>query len=471
MSSEESAPMMAAVAEAVAPPADPPSSPSAADGAPAAGGGAARRERQKLRKTSTFRGVAATENGTWRARIRWGKYTVHLGRFREERDAAQAYDRAASLLLGPSAVLNFGRDAAAAAAAGGGDERRMAHTAIMVQQALGGDTPPAVLELTRAASWRSLCSDAAAAPPGPRSPPQQSPPPQPQQSPPPQPQQSPPPQQPHQLCGALRPPGSAPPQGGGAPMLLEHILADPSAATNASCATTTPAAAAPPAPAAAPVAAAPPMAGGAHACGRRAEFAAAMGQVGRMLQDDPGLLSEYLSAECGGAAGSECGAASGGSSGSSPASTPRASSGGGGGGAAGNAHMAAAVVAAAVAAAAAAGRAKRGRDAAAPDCESPVQRRRAARAERPPTHPFLDPSLDPCQAARPLHPCRAGLPRLPKLLGGPHFRGRQRAPRGSDRFEVIPIAAAAPRRPLKPLHGAPSRRRGAAPAKQGTRRD
>jgi len=31
-------------------------------------------------KTSTYRGVAATDNGTWRARIRFGKYTVHLGR-------------------------------------------------------------------------------------------------------------------------------------------------------------------------------------------------------------------------------------------------------------------------------------------------------------------------------------------------------------------------------------------------------
>jgi hypothetical protein len=31
-------------------------------------------------KTSTYRGVATTDNGTWRARIRFGKYTVHLGR-------------------------------------------------------------------------------------------------------------------------------------------------------------------------------------------------------------------------------------------------------------------------------------------------------------------------------------------------------------------------------------------------------
>lgn len=32
------------------------------------------------KKTSSFRGVAATDNGTWRARIRFGRYTVHLGR-------------------------------------------------------------------------------------------------------------------------------------------------------------------------------------------------------------------------------------------------------------------------------------------------------------------------------------------------------------------------------------------------------
>jgi hypothetical protein len=31
-------------------------------------------------KTSQFRGVASTENGLWRCRIRFGKQTVHLGR-------------------------------------------------------------------------------------------------------------------------------------------------------------------------------------------------------------------------------------------------------------------------------------------------------------------------------------------------------------------------------------------------------
>jgi hypothetical protein len=42
--------------------------------------GRAKRSAKKLRKTSQFRGVASTENGLWRARIRFGKYTVHLGR-------------------------------------------------------------------------------------------------------------------------------------------------------------------------------------------------------------------------------------------------------------------------------------------------------------------------------------------------------------------------------------------------------
>jgi len=40
----------------------------------------ARQRSGKVRKTSTYRGVAATENGQWRTRIRYGKHTVHLGR-------------------------------------------------------------------------------------------------------------------------------------------------------------------------------------------------------------------------------------------------------------------------------------------------------------------------------------------------------------------------------------------------------
>ncbi|KIZ05957.1 hypothetical protein MNEG_1998 [Monoraphidium neglectum] len=65
------------------------------------------RQGNKRCKTSQFRGVASTENGLWRCRIRFGKQTVHLGRFNNERDAALAYDRAASMLLGDSAKLNF----------------------------------------------------------------------------------------------------------------------------------------------------------------------------------------------------------------------------------------------------------------------------------------------------------------------------------------------------------------------------
>jgi hypothetical protein len=49
--------------------------PAAAPPLPRVGGGGGRNS-----KTSAFRGVAATENGQWRARIRYGKYTVHLGR-------------------------------------------------------------------------------------------------------------------------------------------------------------------------------------------------------------------------------------------------------------------------------------------------------------------------------------------------------------------------------------------------------
>jgi hypothetical protein len=60
-----------------------------------------------------------------------------------------AYDRAATMLLGPSAVLNF-KDA------GGGarDGAAVLHTAIVMQQALGDDAPPVVRELVRAASRR-----------------------------------------------------------------------------------------------------------------------------------------------------------------------------------------------------------------------------------------------------------------------------------------------------------------------------
>lgn len=49
-----------------------------------AGGGrgppARQDSRAKLRKTSKFRGVAICENSSWRARLRYGKYTIHLGR-------------------------------------------------------------------------------------------------------------------------------------------------------------------------------------------------------------------------------------------------------------------------------------------------------------------------------------------------------------------------------------------------------
>jgi hypothetical protein len=55
-----------------------PAGPAPASPGPAAGQKAVRPA--KLKKTSAYRGVAATENGQWRGRIRYGKYTVHLGR-------------------------------------------------------------------------------------------------------------------------------------------------------------------------------------------------------------------------------------------------------------------------------------------------------------------------------------------------------------------------------------------------------
>ncbi|KIZ03889.1 hypothetical protein MNEG_4072 [Monoraphidium neglectum] len=108
-----------------------------------------RRERSKLMKSSSYRGVALTENGYWRSRIRFGKHTIHLGRFRDEREAALAYDRAAALLLGPSASLNFrfapGRD----------DPGPVLHTAIIVNQALGANTPQAVQDMVNGATWQA----------------------------------------------------------------------------------------------------------------------------------------------------------------------------------------------------------------------------------------------------------------------------------------------------------------------------
>jgi hypothetical protein len=53
----------------------------AGDPPPRGEGGTGRGPRHRSSvKTSAYRGVAATDNGTWRARIRYGRYTVHLGR-------------------------------------------------------------------------------------------------------------------------------------------------------------------------------------------------------------------------------------------------------------------------------------------------------------------------------------------------------------------------------------------------------
>lgn len=85
-------------------------------------------------KTSGYRGVSISANdgykASWRARIRFGTHAINLGRFGNETAAAIAYDRAAKLLLGPAASLNFTETP--------DDPCAMMHTAILLAHALGG---------------------------------------------------------------------------------------------------------------------------------------------------------------------------------------------------------------------------------------------------------------------------------------------------------------------------------------------
>jgi hypothetical protein len=66
-------------------------------------------------------------------------------RFKDEREAARAYDRAAALLVGPGARLNFKGEPA--------DPPSLVHTAMVIIEALGDDAPPAAREVVRGA-WR-----------------------------------------------------------------------------------------------------------------------------------------------------------------------------------------------------------------------------------------------------------------------------------------------------------------------------
>lgn len=66
----------------------------------------ARREYKEL-TVSRYRGVSRMDNGTWTAQVVWQKRRYYLGSFHVEEEAARAYDRAASRLMGDKARLNF----------------------------------------------------------------------------------------------------------------------------------------------------------------------------------------------------------------------------------------------------------------------------------------------------------------------------------------------------------------------------
>lgn len=67
------------------------------------------RAQHKKTTHSKYRGVSRHSSGRWAASIGHQYRTIHLGVFRVEEDAAEAYDKAARRLHGSAAKLNFSR--------------------------------------------------------------------------------------------------------------------------------------------------------------------------------------------------------------------------------------------------------------------------------------------------------------------------------------------------------------------------
>jgi hypothetical protein len=63
-------------------------------------------ERDRVKKTSKFKGVCWDTRGKWRARITQSKKNKHLGYFTDEIEAAKAYNKAALKHFGEFAYLN-----------------------------------------------------------------------------------------------------------------------------------------------------------------------------------------------------------------------------------------------------------------------------------------------------------------------------------------------------------------------------
>lgn len=69
-----------------------------------------RNKRRHKDGSSNFKGVSLGKNGKWSGQIWDGKKLHHLGMFTNEHDAARAYDRAARVMFGEFAKLNFPDD-------------------------------------------------------------------------------------------------------------------------------------------------------------------------------------------------------------------------------------------------------------------------------------------------------------------------------------------------------------------------